>query len=119
MCYDFWQVVRPERPSKRRLNAFKIALGVEIPIHLVNLMSDFTHYGPFEGTETEATAIHGITNAMISLTMARLRVLKLEADAAVIDQTEISLTMARLRVLKLVMDRPLSRDKSFHSLWPV
>ncbi len=38
---------------------------------------DFTHYGPFEGTETYLH-IRRYKRRKISLTMARLRVLKLE-----------------------------------------
>ncbi len=41
-----------------------------------NRASDFTHYGPFEGTETNSKYLR-CCGIWISLTMARLRVLKL------------------------------------------
>ncbi len=52
--------------------------------------SHFTHHGPFEGTETNIALIP-IRFRAISLTMARLRVLKLKSIAT-LQQTKTNFT---------------------------
>ncbi len=107
--HSLWARLRVLKPIFSRMVALvmKISLTMArlrvlklVVINALTLPSaDFTHYGPFEGTETSEIA-KAIGRSKISLTMARLRVLKHRRGCPPLRGILISLTMARLRVLK-------------------